>query len=928
MATGVKMEFRMLGPVELHVDGRVVEPGPMQQRAVLAALAVDAGRVVPTDVLVDRVWGSSATYGARRTMQTYLSRLRRLLRVSPDSSALVRQSGGYVLRIDGGDVDVHRFRRLVRCAAAEPAPRRAGQLEAALSLWRGEALAGLRGEWAERVRRAWHRERVDAAMRWAQTHLELGTPQDALSLLEDLVAENPLLEPLSAALIEALHASGRPDDALWRYRAIRDRLADELGLEPGTQLATVQRSVLQRAAPAAEAPAVAPRPVTVPAQLPLAPQRFTCRGDELRTLDEMAFPVARAGSAALVAICGSAGVGKTALALHWGHRVRNRYPDGNLYINLRGFHPSGDVVPPAMALRVFLIGLGVPVAQIPSEFEARAGLYRSLLAARRMLVVLDNARDSDQVRPLLPGSAGSLVLITSRDGLAGLAAAEGASVLPLRPFGPADARALLRDRLGDERVSAGGTATDEIAQACGGLPLALTIAAARVAGSSGMSLRSLADELRLSPTPLDALRGWDAATDIRAIFACSYQTLSHPAARLFRMLSLYPGGDCSLAGAASISGLPLPRLRACVDELIRAHLLFETSPGRLACHDLLRAYAFELVQEVETQAERDLAVTRQLDHHLHTASAAVDLVSPQRYRIEPRPPAAGVTVDRFASRADAVAWFEAERAALLASVESCAKGGRHWYAWQIGCAIAGLLTQLGHWQEHVDVLTLAHESAGHLDDPVALAHTHRTLGVSHALLRRDEAAHQHYRQALRRFASLGDLRGQALTHRNIAWLVEQQSLDRKSLRHNRIALALYQRARDKRGQARALNGIGWDYARLGEYQAALRHSLRAATLLAETGDSQGEAVSWDSVGYAHHHLGAHEQAIHCYHKALGLLGTTGDRYNEAEVRLHLSDSLEALGDSGGALSNRQAALRILEQLNHPQADQVRASLAR
>jgi DNA-binding SARP family transcriptional activator len=492
------MNISLLGPVEVRDEGGLVSLPQPRQRAVVAALAVDVGQPVLIDALIDRVWGEQPPRQVRQALYGYVSQLRRTL-------TLVRRSGGYVLQLDADRVDVHRFRRLVSQARepACPASQRVALLRDALRLWRGAPLSDLPGEWAARTRESWHQEHVDAAIAWAHAEMYAGDPDRAVEPLAALVEDHSLNESLTAALMLVLYAAGRTADALARYADIRDHLAEQLGTDPGPELEDVHRAIRQGDV------SRQPQPAS-PAQLPVDVHRFTGRREQLAALDAFAAPDDQPSAALITAVSGPAGVGKTALALHWAHRVRHRFPDGQLYVDLRGFDPGGSAMSPAEAIRLFLEALHVPAERIPTNVDARAALYRTLMADKRVLVVLDNARDADQVRPLLPGSPGCLVLVTSRNRLTSLIAAEGARSLPLDLLTVDEARDLLVRRLGEARAAAEPDAVDEIVGLCTRLPLALAVVAANA--RPGLALATVADELRGARRMPDALSTGDGVT--------------------------------------------------------------------------------------------------------------------------------------------------------------------------------------------------------------------------------------------------------------------------------------------------------------------------------------------------------------------------------------------------------------------------------
>jgi DNA-binding SARP family transcriptional activator len=481
----VMAEIRLLGPVEAYLGRRKVELLRPQLRTVLAVLAAEAPRPVSPETMIDRVWNDEPPPAARGVLYSHIARIRRLLEAG-GGTAVVRQAAGYALQVNTDDIDLHRFRRLAAEAAEvhRTDRERADRLDAALSLWRGTPLADVPGDWAARTRFAWLQQRLDVAVAWAQAHLRLGHSDRVIGGVRDLLAEFPLAEPLAAAMMRGLAMAGRDAEALECFAAVRRRLADELGADPGAELQGVHRAILRGE------PARVDRPR--PAQLPLEARGFSGRARAIALLDGLL--TQQSSTAVVGAISGAAGIGKTALAVHWGHRVAARFPDGQLFVNMRGFDRTGREADPLTTLRGLLCALGVPAAQVPSDMDERAALYRSVLARQRVLIVLDNVRDADQVRPLLPGHAPAFVLVTSRSTLTPLVVAEGAHPVNLDVMSTPEAHSLLANRLGPHRVAAEPEAVQRIIDGCARLPLALATAAAR-AQLSGASLTDLATEL-------------------------------------------------------------------------------------------------------------------------------------------------------------------------------------------------------------------------------------------------------------------------------------------------------------------------------------------------------------------------------------------------------------------------------------------------
>ncbi|MFI7280999.1 BTAD domain-containing putative transcriptional regulator [Micromonospora chersina] len=921
------MQIALLGPVEIRAADRAVDAGPRQQRHVLAVLAAEAGRPVPVDQLVDRVW-DEAPSGARQTLQVYLTRLRRLLaRAAPGGTApaLVRRSGGYVLDIEPDRVDLLRFRDLLDRARGRSDREQAGLLRTALDLWAGEPLAGLPGGWAERMRRAWRRQHLDTLVTWADLELRCGNAGAVLGPLTEAVGEFPLVEPLSAVLMRGLHRAGRTADALACYAELRHRLAEELGTDPSPEVRETYRAILRADAP--DGAHAVRRPVRrVPAQLPVDTAGFVARVRELaRLTDALDGSGEGATATTVLVLSGTAGVGKTALAVHWAHRVRDRFPDGQLHVNLRGFDRTGDPMDSAAAVRVFLGALGVPAEGVPAEPEGATALYRTLLADRRVLILVDNARDAAQARPLLPGAAGCLVLVTSRDDLAGLVAAEGARPVHVGLFGPDEARQLLAHRLGAPRVAAEPEAVEEIVARCAGLPLALTVVAARAATKPTFPLVRFAAQLRAGR--LDALAAGDPVTDVRTVFSWSYRWLSPAAARLFRLLGLAPGPDIATPAAASLAGLPAGPAHRLLAELTQAHLVTEHRPGRFHLHDLLRAYAAELTAEQDADADRAAAVHRLLDHYLHTGDVAAVLVEPHRERAVRTPPRPGVLPEPLADERAALDWFTAEHQVLLAAVRLAVDAGSDRHAWQLARVLAGPLDNQGRWPDLVTVAQLAIEATRRLDEPAEQARAQRFLGRAYAALRRYAEAEAAYRSALEWYARLGDTGGRAAVHFALACLAE--SRQRWSAMHEHAAqtLRLYTDAGYEPGIGRALNLLGWVHALARDFDESLRHCHQALALQEKLGDRVGQAATWDSIGYVHHHRGEHGCAVDCYERALALYRRCGDRYNEADVLVHLGDTHRAAGRHDAARVAWGLAEQIFDDLGNARAEAVRARLA-
>ncbi|WP_436532743.1 BTAD domain-containing putative transcriptional regulator [Actinoplanes sp. HUAS TT8] len=913
------MDLRLLGPVEVWVRTGPVGLGTPRQRSVLAALACDRGPAVPADVLIDRVWGDRPPDQARATLHSYLARLRKILEAA-GAVRLVRRSGGYLLDGDPGLVDLHRFRTLTGRAR-----QRGGDpdlLHQALGLWRGLPLSGLTSPWAAETRAALQREHQDVTLEWARAELNRGTAAVTVPPLAALLRADPYAEPVAAMLMRVQHALGRTADALGIYTTIAGRLADDLGVNPSRELREAHLLVLRGDRPG---PATAPdRPARRrrgPALLPAGPYGFVGRKDHLTRLDRAA---GRGARAPVCLLTGPPGVGKTALAVHWAHRARHRFPDGQLYVNLRGYD-DGQVTTAGEALRGFLAALGVAAERIPDRLDSQAGLYRSEVAGRRMVVVLDNARDAEQVRPLLPGDDGIVTVVTSRSQLNGLVAVDGARPFPLGVLSNGEARELLTERLGAVAAGPDRDALARIIGACDRLPLALTIAAARIQ-VTGFPVTAVAAELADAGRLLDVLDTGDRPGQVRAVFSWSYSALTPAAARMFRLLGLHPGPDISADAAAGLAARPLPEARALLAELIRASLLTEHRPGRFAFHDLLRAYACEQAHREFSDRERTEAVGRLLAYYLHTAHAADRQLNPYRDPIVlPEPPSSPVT-EHHTDQAAAFAWFTREHAGLLAAVRHAAAIGEPTTCWQLTWTLATYLDRRGHWQDLATAAQTAHDAARAHGDHRAQAHALAGLGRAYGWLGRHDDARAELGRALQAFTALGDPAGQALVHSHLAWLMDQWEKPQEAYDSVRRALHCYEAAGLRTGVADALSRLGYHQAKAGRPEGALHPSERGLALHRELGNRRGEGITLAMIGNIHQLLGDPEAGASCYERAAALLHSAGERYYEGRSLAALGDTYRDSGRDTDAHLAWQRALDILTELDHPGSDAVRLKL--
>jgi DNA-binding SARP family transcriptional activator/tetratricopeptide (TPR) repeat protein len=936
------MEFRILGNLEAGTSSgeRLLLGGPHEQK-VLAVLLLTAERVVPVTRLVDALWDDGPPTTAVKQVQNAVGRLRRMLASTGEPDPIVTETAGYRIRLDRSTLDARLFEAMV--ARAEGAARAGDVAEAAallgsaLSLWRGPALAGLRGAVIEAAAAAWDERQCAIQESFYEHRLALGDHHEIVTDLCSLVTAHPLREQPVAQLMLALYRCGRQADALAEFRRVRTVLAEELGLDPGQELQHLHRRILagdrELKVPAAARDQTgasrAPAWLAVPRQLPAAPRNFAGRVNELKTLtgllDECGKP-GGAGTVLISAIGGMAGVGKTALAVHWAHQMAEWFPDGQLYINLRGFDPSGTLVRPAEAVRGFLTSLNVPAERIPASLDQQAALYRSLLAGKKMLIVLDNARDSAQVRPLLPGSAGCLVLVTSRNQLTGLVAADGAHPVILDLLTETEARQVLATRLGEDRLAAEPGPTADLITLCARLPLALNIAAAQAATRPGRPLAALTAGLRDARDRLDALDA-DDDTSVRSAFSWSYGQLSELTARVFRLLGLHPGPDIAVPAAASLACLSRGDTRRVLAELTAAHLVDENTPGRFAFHDLLRAYAAEQARAGLTGTERHTAIRRLLDCYLHAAHAAALLLHPARDPIPLGAREPGTTPEDLANQAEALSWFDAEHRVLLAAVTQAADADFPGHAWRIAWALASFLDRRGQWDDWHSVEQTALIAARRAGDRTGQAHALTLQGRAAVRLRRYEEAREHLRDALALFRSLGDHAACARAHLDLGWMATQQGEHDNALGSILRALELYRSIGHEKGEALALTNLAWLYAVRGDYQAAISCCQEALALHRAHGNVVTRAATLDTLGYVQHHLGRYPRAIDCYQQAIACRREMGDRHNVADMLARLADAHLANGDPQAAKDAWQDALTILDDLQHPDADQIRGKLA-
>jgi DNA-binding SARP family transcriptional activator/tetratricopeptide (TPR) repeat protein len=914
---------RLLGPVEIEVDGATRTVPGLRRRAILAALALHRGEIVSVERLCDVVWDGHPPGAAANTLQTHMSWLRGTV---GDATPIVTKGRGYCLDLPPGSIDVELADALIEHSAGEDPAQAVSTLGQAMQLWRGDALSDFQGmSWFEE--RADHLEqlRLRGVELLIDARLALGEHSGVIRQLEQLVEKYPFREQFHRQLMLSLYQAGRQADALAVFRRLRQALAEEFGIDPSEPLRDLEVAVLRQEPTLRWTTQAAPLPV-VPAQLPRAVSGFVGRRQILARLDKLMTGQEQT-TASIVVISGAPGIGKTTLAAHWAHLAADRFPDGQLFVNLRGFDPTGPPLEAAAALRILLDAFAIPASRIPDTFDSQVGLYRSLLAARRVLIVLDNASDADQVRSLLPAVPGCAALVTSRAQFSSLVATDGAQQITLERLDAEDARTLLAHRVGRSRVDADPDAVKAIIDRCGGLPLALAIAAARASTSPHLSLNQLATDLHGASTPLDTLNAGDRSTDLRAVFSRSYDVLDPAGARMFQLIGLHPGPDITAAAAAHLVNATTPLAAGSLEQLNRMNLLLQPSVGRYTAHDLLRAYAAELAASGIATTEREAAIGRLSEHYLRVASANSTLLDPLLPAIStialPLP-----SDNAPADQREALSWFSVEYLGLLALVRHTAAAGLDELTWQLAWTLTTFLLKQGHWDELLQAHTHAHLSAERLGETRATAHAIHGLGLAHARSGRFGEAEPLFVQAMDLFARIDDHQQRARICSSMAWLTERQGRLQEMLEYSQRGLRLYRMAGNLAGEAGALNDIGWAYLLLDDTDQAMSHCRQAVGLHQRLGSLDGEAAAWDSLAGINSRLGNYGEAIRCHNQALRIERQLGDRYNEAVSLDGLGDVHATAGDRHAARQAWAAAYQLLDDLHHPDADTVKAKIDR
>ncbi|HEY4019592.1 MAG TPA: BTAD domain-containing putative transcriptional regulator [Pseudonocardiaceae bacterium] len=917
------VEFQLFGSVEARLDGLPLDIGHARQQCVLAALLVDANSPIAIDELIDRVWSEQRPHRVRESLHSYLTRLRRAL--ADTGTRIARRGHSYLLVADPDTVDLHRFRALLTRAGEATDEQAAELFTEALALCRGQLFAGLDTPWLAGIRATVDKQRLAAELDHADTLLRRGREATLLPTLGNRIVQRPLDERLAGQFMLALYRAGRQAEALTHYERTRLALVEELGIDPSAALRELHQRILT-ADPTLNRPATdGVRAAPVPHQLPAAPTSFTGRTTELAQLSAVVAAQEAAGDTVIVsAVGGAGGMGKTWLTLHWAHRNLHRFPDGQLFVNLRGFDPTDRPTPPREAVRTLLDALSVDPDAVPADLDAQTALYRSLVADRRMLIVLDNAADAAQVVPLLPGSPTCTVLVTSRDRLTGLVTAHGARVVRLDVFGEPDARALLADRLGAESLARQAVAVRELLAGCAGLPLALGIVAGRARMHPEFPLAVLAEELRDATTRLGAL-AQDPHTSVRAVLSWSHRALPADAADAFCLLGIAPGADIGLRAAADLLGRPPATTRSLLRALERASLLDQPTPDRFRLHDLVRLYAAERADTELAPADRTAALRRVVGGYLRTGYAADRLIYPDR------PPITLTGVDGSTAgpttQAQAWAWFDAEHANLFAAQQLAAENGWSELVWQLAWVLNTFAYRRGRQADTVRIWSTALPAALRLCANEVLATVLRHLGDALTRTGQVDEALGHLETALRIAEAAGAKDAQARTLWAIGRVWERRGDDRRALAASTEALRLFDELDDPIWAGRAHSVVGWYAARLDEQATAREHLDLALAMHRTQLDREGEAATLDSLGYLAQQRGEPDKAREHLQQALALRRELGNPYFEADTLDRLGQANDALGDAAGATTAWREALRLYRvQHRLPDAHRVQRQL--
>jgi DNA-binding SARP family transcriptional activator len=939
--------FRILGPLEVW-DGREwSQISAPKWRSLLASLLLRPGEPVSTGQLIAEIWGDNPPARAPNLVSGYVLRLRRLL--GDNGTRMVTRAPGYQIVVHPGDLDAERFARLAadgrRALADGEAERAAALLAQALDCWRGAALADvppspLATAEADRLEEA----RLAAVAVRAEAELACGRRAPLVPELRRLLADHPLREELWALLVRALSGAGRQAEALEAYARAREVIADELGVDPGAELQRLYQDILNadvtttqssHAAPAAApvpAPAALapPPPAPPPAQLPADIPDFTGRAAQVDAVCQILSGGDAEGSPGVVPVvlvAGAGGLGKTALAVHAAHRLAGQFPDGQLYASLHGVT---DPANPADVLARFLRDLGMEGAHIPVGEEERAARYRTRLAGRRVLIVLDDARDAAQVRPLLPGSATCAVLITARGRLPELA---GARLIDLAVLSRAEARSLFSRVADERRASAQPAATEQVLAACAGLPLAIRIAGARLAARGGWSVRTLASRLSDERRRLDELRAGNLA--VRASFEVSYASLprsSRPGgidpARAFRLLGVWTGPSLSLPAASALLGQPSEDVADALEVLVDAHLLDSPAPDAYQFHDLLRVYAADRARAQESEQTCRAATARVLTWYTHSAEAAARIISPHHARVPLDPPPPQVRPMDFDSLDEALAWCEEERTGLVAASRLAAEWDLRDLGWKLPAAAMSFFYRRSHWADWVTTHDIGLASTRAAGNRLAEAWMLNNLGMAYGVQHSEESV-RCFQQALKLCREIGDSRGETRAANNVANAYLELGRFGQALVAAQESLPVQRQAGNRYGEGIAFGILGRACCELGRFADAVEYLVQALAVVRDLGDQGTEADSLADLGEAYLGLDRVDDAVDCLRDSLSIRRHIGDRFGQGSSLRRLGHAYQISGEAGKARQVLAEAIVLFEEIgDHAEAAQTRAIMAK
>ncbi|MDQ2813793.1 MAG: tetratricopeptide repeat protein [Actinomycetota bacterium] len=972
------MRFRLLGPLEVRAGDDWRGIGAPKWRSVLAALLINAGQIVPADALINEVWGDAPPAKAANLISIYVLRLRRLLD-DADSCLLVTRAPGYQLRLAEADTDARLFEALVRdgrrvFGAGDPQDA-ASKLTEALALWHGPPLADVRatllvGAEAERLAEL----HLGALELRITAELACGGHDQAVPEIRRLLADHPLREGLWLQLMRALDGAGRHAEALEVYGQARSAISGQLGVDPGAELRQLHADLLSRdhaglsgsisagavttgprtlaagralpagralapeAGPDAEPKGTRPGkgarspaqpPAQKPAQLPADVADFTGREEQVKRLCDLLSGTGTTsgrGAVRIAVVAGAGGLGKTSLAVHAAHNVRRKFPDGQLYVDLLGATPNA--LSPADVLARFLRDLGVDGRQIPGDEDERAGRYRTMLASRRMLVVLDNARDAAQVRPLLPGTSSSAVLVTTRSRMPDLASTR---LVDLNVLDHDEALTLFIKAVGDDRATVEPEATAELLEACAGLPLAIRICAARLATRSGWTVRSMASRLRDEHHRLDELRVGDLA--VRASFQVSFASLPASVqpggiapADAFRLLGLWPGPSISAVAAAALFGTPDYLAADALETLVDAHLLESVAPDRYKFHDLLRVYASERAMADLSTAPREAAIGRLLGWYLRTADAAAQVILPHRYQVPLEAAHADYPVLSLSGVEEALGWYDSERANVVAATRQAAACGLHDIAWRLPAPLISMFNRRGNWADCIATHRIALQSARQAGNRQGEAWVLNNLGQALGFTHMQEAIELLERSfAIRR--EIGDQLGAAQAANNLSDAYVVLGRTDEALELLRRALDLNREVGYRYGEGVVLNNLGEAFLDLGRPDEAVGYLLQARSVFAEIEFPYGVGYALHNLGRARLSLGQDTEALDCLQQALMMHRTAGDRHRQAFTLRFLGQAQNHNGLVAEANESWRQAAAIFDDLgDSAQAVEIRSQL--